>query len=215
MEVKSSPFVYQFQTHYKKILLLCAAGFSCYMMKRYIETKKKAESKKEKKTLKEFPSLEEIQKFIEDLPLNEAKSNKNMTLKDLLGELSEFSEDEDWKGLIASVHSLYEQEEAKECAEETGSVISIYEDPHIINLEGITEDIVQNTNVEKDDCLNLSGHSGYEGDIQTITNGEVQNLGDNDFQNLLLDKLIESAIIDGADYLECRFGNGDSAGIIR
>lgn len=111
MEVSVPPFSH-FWLHYKKILFICGLGFTCYFMKKYIEKRKILQLKKEKKKVKNFPSIEEIQKFIEELPFNDVKANQNVTLKDLLGELSEFSEDEDWKELIASVHSMYNQDES-------------------------------------------------------------------------------------------------------
>lgn len=98
----------QFHTHYKKLLIICTATATLYLIKRYIDKKRKSKSKKEKKKIKEFPTIEEIQKFIEDLPFDAVKSGKPVTLQDLLGELSEFSEDEDWKELIASVHNMYQ-----------------------------------------------------------------------------------------------------------
>lgn len=64
--------------------------------------------KPKRKPIKDFPTIEDIQKFIEELPFDAMKMDKSITLKDLLGELSEFSEDEEWKELIASVNNLYQ-----------------------------------------------------------------------------------------------------------
>lgn len=94
-----------FQAHYKKFLLLCTATATVYLIKRYLD-KKKA-TKKEKKKLKEFPTVHEIQRFIEELPFDATNPGRPITLQDLLGELSEFSEDEEWRELIASVHTMY------------------------------------------------------------------------------------------------------------
>ncbi|KAF7284696.1 hypothetical protein GWI33_021709 [Rhynchophorus ferrugineus] len=128
MEV-SVPAFSNFWLHYKKILLICGIGFTCYLMKKYIDNRKKLQLRRERKKVKNFPSIEEIQRFIEELPFNDVKANKNVTLKDLLGELSEFSEDEDWKELIASVHSMYNQEENVQ----SDHNFAIYEDPCIVN----------------------------------------------------------------------------------
>ncbi|ERL85789.1 hypothetical protein D910_03204 [Dendroctonus ponderosae] len=99
----------QLQAHFKKLLIICTATASIYLIKRYLDKKKLALAKKNKRTIKEFPTIEEIQRFIEELPFNAGASGKSVTLKDLLGELSEFSEDEDWKELIASVHHMYKE----------------------------------------------------------------------------------------------------------
>ncbi|XP_019763719.2 uncharacterized protein LOC109540026 isoform X2 [Dendroctonus ponderosae] len=109
----------QLQAHFKKLLIICTATASIYLIKRYLDKKKLALAKKNKRTIKEFPTIEEIQRFIEELPFNAGASGKSVTLKDLLGELSEFSEDEDWKELIASVHHMYK--ESPTVNDDTGS----------------------------------------------------------------------------------------------
>ncbi|KAH1018046.1 uncharacterized protein LOC109540026 isoform X1 [Dendroctonus ponderosae] len=126
----------QLQAHFKKLLIICTATASIYLIKRYLDKKKLALAKKNKRTIKEFPTIEEIQRFIEELPFNAGASGKSVTLKDLLGELSEFSEDEDWKELIASVHHMYK--ESPTVNDDTGSLMSIYEDPECVLL-GSTE----------------------------------------------------------------------------
>ncbi|CAG9770156.1 unnamed protein product [Ceutorhynchus assimilis] len=127
--------------HYKKLIFLCTATATIYMIKKYMDKRQnKSNSKKmEKKKLKDFPTVDEIQRFIEDLPFEEMTNDKPLSLKDLLGELSEFSDNEDWKELIASVHTMYEEKPANlEDFDETGSVESIYEDPEIVTITGMT-----------------------------------------------------------------------------
>lgn len=109
MEVQSRALQH-FQRHYKKVLVILSSAILAYFLQKYFYRKifgKKPKSKRE--PLTEFPTIEDIQRFIEELPFDAVKMDKTITLKDLLGELSEFSEDEEWKELIASVHSLYQE----------------------------------------------------------------------------------------------------------
>ncbi|CAH1992883.1 unnamed protein product [Acanthoscelides obtectus] len=99
-----------FQKHYKKIFVIFSTAIAVYFVHKFVMKKmfgKRTAGKRE--PLKDFPSIDDIQKFIEELPFDAVKMDKTVTLKDLLGELSEFSEDEEWKELIASVHSLYQE----------------------------------------------------------------------------------------------------------
>lgn len=97
----------QFQRHYKKIVVILSSAIIIFLIGKFTYRKMFARKGKKREPLKDFPTLEDIQKFIEELPYESGKMVKNVTLKDLLGELSEFSEDEEWKDLIASVNSLY------------------------------------------------------------------------------------------------------------
>ncbi|KAL1502494.1 hypothetical protein ABEB36_007630 [Hypothenemus hampei] len=182
MEVNKLFFTSQLQTHYKKLLILCTATATLYLIKRYIDRKKPLNMKKEKKKIKEFPKIEEIQKFIEDLPFDSLQSGTNVTLKHLLDELSEFSEDEEWKELIASVHHLYD----------SGSIMSIYEDPNVISLNGTmpSEENVEIKSINSDDKYEDSENTNVNkgnGDmsivkveIETTEESLVKNLGEGD-----------------------------------
>lgn len=106
MDAKSRA-LQQFQKHYKKIFVILSGAIIIYLTGRYSYRKMFCKKGRKREPLKDFPTLEDIQKFLEDLPYDSEKMEKTVTLKDLLGELSEFSEDEEWKELIASVNSLY------------------------------------------------------------------------------------------------------------
>ncbi|VEN33685.1 unnamed protein product [Callosobruchus maculatus] len=109
MDTKSR-VLQHFQRHYKKIFVILSSAIAIYFVQKFILKKmfgRRPSGKRE--PLKDFPTIEDIQKFIEELPFDAVKMDKTITLKDLLGELSEFSEDEEWKELIASVHSLYQE----------------------------------------------------------------------------------------------------------
>lgn len=106
MDAKSRA-LHQFQKHYKKIIFILSSAIIIYLAGKYSIKKMFPRKGRKREPLKDFPTLEDIQKFIEDLPYDSQKMGKTITLKDLLGELSEFSEDEEWKELIASVNSLY------------------------------------------------------------------------------------------------------------
>ncbi|CAG9854643.1 unnamed protein product [Phyllotreta striolata] len=94
--------------HYKKFLFMLSSAFAVYFFKKYVYKKVFYTTKvKKKEPLTEFPTVEDIQKFIEELPFDALKMNQEITLKDLLGELSDFSEDEEWKELIASIDTMY------------------------------------------------------------------------------------------------------------
>ncbi|CAH0548906.1 unnamed protein product [Brassicogethes aeneus] len=95
-----------FKSHYKKFLVGLSSALAIYLFQRYVY--KRVFDKKDKKA-EEFPTIDDIQKFIEDLPLDSIKLDKTISLKDLLGELSEFSDDEEWKELIQSVQTLYQE----------------------------------------------------------------------------------------------------------
>lgn len=104
MDAKSRA-LHQFQKHYKKVLFILSSAILIYLAGKF--SLKRVFARRKREPLKDFPTLEDIQKFIEELPYDGQKVGKPVTLKDLLGELSEFSEDEEWKELIASVNSLY------------------------------------------------------------------------------------------------------------
>lgn len=106
MDAKSRA-LHQFQKHYKKIVVILSSGIVMYLVGKYGYRKMFSKKGKKREPLKDFPTLEDIQNFIEELPCDNDKMEKTVTLKDLLCELSEFSEDEEWKELIASVNSLY------------------------------------------------------------------------------------------------------------
>lgn len=106
MDVKSR-VLNHLQRHYKKILVVLSSVVAVYFLHKYIHTRM-FRRKPKREPIKDFPTIEDIQQFIEDLPFDAMRMDKTITLKDLLGELSEFSEDEEWKELIASVHSLYQ-----------------------------------------------------------------------------------------------------------
>lgn len=105
MDAKSRA-LQQFQKHYKKVIFILSSAIIIYFAGKF-SLKRLFPKRKGREPLKDFPTLEDIQRFIEDLPYDAEKVGKPVTLKDLLGELSEFSEDEEWKELIASVNSLY------------------------------------------------------------------------------------------------------------
>lgn len=105
--------LHQFQKHYKKIIVILSSAIIIYMAGKYSFKKIFPKKGRKREVLKEFQTLEDIQKSIEDLPYESQKIGKPVTLKDLLGELSEFSEDEEWKELIASVNSLYNESPKK------------------------------------------------------------------------------------------------------
>ncbi|CAH1102214.1 unnamed protein product [Psylliodes chrysocephalus] len=95
--------------HYKKVLFILSSAVAVYFFNKFVYKKMFGSGKPKKKPLKEFPTIEDIQKFIEELPFDAIKMDRGITLKDLLGELSEFSDDEEWKELIASVHNMYNE----------------------------------------------------------------------------------------------------------
>lgn len=105
MDAKSRA-LHQFQKHYKKIMFILSGAIVIYLAGRF-SLRRIFPKRKRREPLKDFPTLEDIQKFIEELPYDSEKAGKPVTLRDLLGELSEFSEDEEWKELIASVNGLY------------------------------------------------------------------------------------------------------------
>ena len=54
-------------------------------------------------------TVEQIRKIIEDLPY-ESRNSDNLTLKDLLDELKDLNDDEEWKKLITSAQNFYNEE---------------------------------------------------------------------------------------------------------
>lgn len=98
-------FVTALRAHYKKVIILLTGALFVYTVRRYF---KKFNDKNVKKP-KDFPTVESIEKFIDEFPLDKIKIDRTLSLKDLLAELSEFSDDEEWKDLIANVQTLYQQ----------------------------------------------------------------------------------------------------------
>ncbi|XP_050311210.1 uncharacterized protein LOC126746861 [Anthonomus grandis grandis] len=185
MEVTCSFLRGHLQTHYKKLLVICTATATVYLVKKYMENKRKPKGKKEKKKIREFPTVDQIQKFIENLPFEAVRTGKAITLKDLLGELSEFSEDEDWKELIASVHTMYqdpEQNEQDKC-EDTVSIMSIYEDPNALNMGGEETTDVEVAPTTEELKLDLVNGNQGKGDVELKREKEEELL-----ENLLLGK---------------------------
>lgn len=110
-------FATNIKAHYKKIILCITGVLFIYTVHKYIKSitgKKPKEDtgKKPKEDTKPPPTIandETVEKIIEELPLEQISPEKSPSLKDLLSDLEQFSDDEDWQDLIASVKTFYNQ----------------------------------------------------------------------------------------------------------
>lgn len=101
----------QIKENYKPLLLLLSGTAIVFIISKYF--KARSCDSVEKDPSRELPTVEDIQKFIEELPLDISQLENNQEgLKELIGELSEISEDEEWKELVASLQKFYEESSA-------------------------------------------------------------------------------------------------------
>lgn len=98
----------QIKENYKPLLILLSGTALVFLISKYFKARS-CESE-EKDPGRELPTVEDIQRFIEELPLDISQLENNQEgLKELIGELSEISEDEEWKELVASLKKFYEE----------------------------------------------------------------------------------------------------------
>jgi hypothetical protein len=105
MDIKSR-FLTIFEQNQKKFAWAAAGCLFVYLSYKFF-----FEATKKKK-----PELtaEQIRKIIEDLPFESKNSDTNLTLKDLLDELKDLNDDEEWKKLITSVQNFYNEESSRD-----------------------------------------------------------------------------------------------------
>ncbi|KAK9880684.1 hypothetical protein WA026_011920 [Henosepilachna vigintioctopunctata] len=100
----------QIKENYKPILIFLSGTAICLIASKYFKIKTCDCADGKKTITKEIPSVEDIQRFIEELPLDASQlENSQEGLKELLSELSEISDDEEWKELVASLQKFYDE----------------------------------------------------------------------------------------------------------
>ncbi|KAL3271504.1 hypothetical protein HHI36_021986 [Cryptolaemus montrouzieri] len=100
----------QIRENYKPLLLLLSGTALYFIISKYYKMRSCSCTSSSKNVTKELPSIEDIQRFIEELPLDTSQlENTQEGLKELLGELSEISDDEEWRELVASLQRFYEE----------------------------------------------------------------------------------------------------------
>ncbi|EFA04816.1 hypothetical protein TcasGA2_TC014866 [Tribolium castaneum] len=104
MDIKSN-LVRFFEQNQRKIAWVTWGCFLTYLLYKFL-------FQTPAKTKPEL-TVEQIKKIIEDLPFEGRSSETNLTLKDLLDELKDINDDEEWKKLITSVQSFYNEENNK------------------------------------------------------------------------------------------------------
>lgn len=105
MDVKTH-FVTFFEQNQRKLAYGACGCFLTYLLYKFLYQA----PRRNKPEL----TVEQIKKIIEDLPLEGRNSDSNLTLKDLLDELKDINDDEEWKKLITSVQNFYNEETHRE-----------------------------------------------------------------------------------------------------
>lgn len=95
--------------HYKTFFVILSSTLAIYLLRKFISKKGKKVNNDSTPKDDEFPTVGDIQKIIQEIPPDKLLMDTTVSLKDLLSELSEFSDDEEWKELIQSVHVLYQE----------------------------------------------------------------------------------------------------------
>lgn len=102
-----SQFFSIFNHRYKSVILVGVTSFFVYVSYKIMS------HLFDKLRAKPDLTVEQIRKIIEDLPYENKNSETNLTLKDLLDDLKDLNEDEEWKRLITSLQNFYTEDNNK------------------------------------------------------------------------------------------------------